>query len=72
LYGAGARVGVFTDAPRELADVALAHVGAARRTETVGTLEEVLSALGGDATVVRTRVELSKAAAVYHSEHGAR
>jgi phosphoglycolate phosphatase-like HAD superfamily hydrolase len=72
LYGAGARVGVFTDAPRELADVALAHVGAARRTETVGTLEEVLAALGGDATVVRTRVELSRAAAVYHSEHGAR
>ena len=30
------RIGVFTDAPRELADLALAHVGAARRVETVG------------------------------------
>ena len=47
LEAAGARMGVFTDAPRELADVALAHVGAARRVEAVGTLDEVLHALGG-------------------------
>jgi phosphoglycolate phosphatase-like HAD superfamily hydrolase len=70
LHAAGARIGVFTDAPRELADVALAHVGAARRVETVGTLDDVLAALGGEATVVRTREELGSAAAVYHSEHG--
>jgi phosphoglycolate phosphatase-like HAD superfamily hydrolase len=56
---AGVRVGVFTDAPRELADVALAHVGAARRVEAVGTLEEVLAAVGQGATVVRSRDELA-------------
>jgi phosphoglycolate phosphatase-like HAD superfamily hydrolase len=56
---AGVRVGVFTDAPRELADVALAHVGAARRIEAVGTLEEVLSALGDGTLVVRSRSELA-------------
>jgi phosphoglycolate phosphatase-like HAD superfamily hydrolase len=67
LQAAGARIGVFTDAPRELADVALAHVGAARRVEVVGTLDEVLAALGGEATVVRTRDELGAAAAIYHS-----
>ena len=71
LQADGARIGVFTDAPRELADVALAHVGAARRIETVGTLDEVLGTLGDGATVVRTRAELGAAAAVYHSEHGA-
>src|SRR4051794_1694886 len=69
LHAAGARIGVFTDAPRELADVALAHVGAARRVETVGTYADVLAALGGDATVVHTREELGSAAADYHSEH---
>ena len=70
LHAAGARIGVFTDAPRELAGIALAHVGAARRVEVVGTLDEVQAALGGGATVVRTRDELSAAAAVYHSSHG--
>jgi phosphoglycolate phosphatase-like HAD superfamily hydrolase len=59
LQAAGARIGVFTDAPRELADVALAHVGATRRIETVGTLDEVRSALGGSPVVVRTRAELA-------------
>jgi hypothetical protein len=43
--------------------VALAHVGAARRVEIVGTLDDVLTALGGDAAIVRTRDELSGAAA---------
>jgi phosphoglycolate phosphatase-like HAD superfamily hydrolase len=72
LHTAGARLGVFTDAPRELAAIALAHVGAARRVEVVGTLDEVLATLGDGATVVRSRDELSAAAAVYHSGHGAR
>jgi phosphoglycolate phosphatase-like HAD superfamily hydrolase len=58
LAASGVRVGVFTDAPRELVDVALAHVGAARRVSVVGTLDEVLRALGEDAVVVRTRDEL--------------
>ena len=55
----GVRIGVFTDAPRELATVALAHVGAARRIETVGTLDEVLRELGEGAVVVRSRNELA-------------
>jgi phosphoglycolate phosphatase-like HAD superfamily hydrolase len=62
LQAAGTRIGVFTDAPRELAAIALAHVGAARRAEAVGTLEEVLAALGDGATVVRSRAELARAA----------
>ena len=59
LQAAGRRIGVFTDAPRELAEIALAHVGAARRVDAIGTLEEVQLALGGSAVVVRTRAELA-------------
>jgi phosphoglycolate phosphatase-like HAD superfamily hydrolase len=59
LQAAGVRIGVFTDAPRELADVALAHVGAARRVDAVGTLDEVLGALGDGAVVVRSRDQLA-------------
>jgi phosphoglycolate phosphatase-like HAD superfamily hydrolase len=59
LQDAGVRIGVFTDAPRELADIALAHVGVTRRVTAVGTLDEVLHELGDGATVVRSRAELS-------------
>jgi phosphoglycolate phosphatase-like HAD superfamily hydrolase len=59
LQTAGVRIGVFTDAPRELAELALAHVGAARRVDAVGTLDEVMAALGADALVVRSRAELA-------------
>jgi phosphoglycolate phosphatase-like HAD superfamily hydrolase len=59
LHAAGVRLGAFTDAPRELAEVALAHVGAARLVEAVGTLEEVLGKLGAAAVVVRSRDELA-------------
>jgi phosphoglycolate phosphatase-like HAD superfamily hydrolase len=59
LSAAGARIGVFSDAPRELAELALAHSGAARQVEVVGSLAEVQAALGGDATVVRSREELA-------------
>ena len=62
LQAAGVRLGAFTDAPRELADVALAHAGAARRLAAVGTLDEVLRELGDGAVVVRTRAELTAAA----------
>jgi hypothetical protein len=55
----GTRIGVFSDAPRELADIALAHAGAARQVEVVGTLAEVRAALGGEAVVVRSREELA-------------
>ena len=64
LQAAGTRVGAFTDAPRELADLALSHVGATRRIVSVGTLDEVLRELGDGAVVVRNRDELSRAAAV--------
>ena len=59
LEGAGVRIGVFTDAPRELAEIALAHVGAARRVAVVGTLDQVLDELGPGAVVVHSRAELA-------------
>jgi phosphoglycolate phosphatase-like HAD superfamily hydrolase len=59
LKAAGARIGVFSDAPRELAEIALAHAGAAREVEVVGTLREVRAALGEGAVVVWSRDELS-------------
>jgi len=58
LQSAGVRIGVFTDAPAELAEVALAHVGAARRVEAVGSLDEVRAVLGDDTVVVRSRQQL--------------
>jgi hypothetical protein len=55
-------VGVFTDAPAELANVALAHLGATRRVSTLeagaGSLERLLAKLGDGAAVVRTRADL--------------
>src|SRR6476469_10169612 len=59
LEAAGTRIGVFSDAPRELAEIALAHAGAARLVEVVGTLAEVQAALGGEAVVVHSRQELA-------------
>jgi phosphoglycolate phosphatase-like HAD superfamily hydrolase len=62
LDGAGASLGVFTDAPVELARVALAQLGAARRLDAVeagaDALQLILARLGADALVVRTRDEL--------------
>ena len=60
LSAAGARIGVFSDAPRELAELALAHAGAARQVEVVGTLADVQAALGAEAVVVRSRQQLSE------------
>ena len=59
LSAAGARIGVFSDAPRELAEIALAHAGAARHVEVVGTLAEVEAALGPETVAVRSREELT-------------
>jgi len=59
LHSAGTRIGVFTDAPRELAAIALAHLGVARRIDTVGTLDEVRTKLGDGVRVVRSRAELA-------------
>jgi len=62
LAGAGATVGVFTDAPESLAGVALAQLGATRRISTLetgaGALERLLASLGAGADVVRTRDDL--------------
>jgi phosphoglycolate phosphatase-like HAD superfamily hydrolase len=54
-------VGVFTDAPEELARIALAHLGAAGvALETgSGSLERLLGRLGAHAAVIRTRAELA-------------
>jgi phosphoglycolate phosphatase-like HAD superfamily hydrolase len=66
LAAAGTAVGVFTDAPEELARVALAQLGAARRVTAVeagrDALERLRSRLGADAPVARTRDELIRAA----------
>jgi hypothetical protein len=57
-----ARIGVFTDAPIELANVALAHLGASRRVTRVeagtGALDRLRSAFGEGATVVSTLEQL--------------
>jgi phosphoglycolate phosphatase-like HAD superfamily hydrolase len=59
LRAAGARIGAFSDAPVELAEIALAHAGAARQVEIVGTFADVRAGLGGEAIVVRSREELA-------------
>ena len=62
LDGSGASLGVFTDAPAELARVALAQLGATRRVDAVeagpDALQRILARIGSDALVVRTRDEL--------------
>ena len=62
LAAAGCRLGVFTDAPEPLAQIALAHLGLARRIDALeagaGARERLLERLGRDARVVATRAEL--------------
>ncbi len=62
LAGSGIRLGVFTDAPEELARVALAQLGAARRVEALeagaGAQERLRARLGAGAELVRTRAGL--------------
>jgi len=60
LTAAGGRVGAFTDAPRKLAELALAHTGAARYVETIGTLAEVRAELGDAAVVISSREEFAE------------
>jgi hypothetical protein len=52
------QLAVFTDAPAELARVALSQLGAARRIEAFESGAGALERLGADVTVVRTRDEL--------------
>jgi phosphoglycolate phosphatase-like HAD superfamily hydrolase len=64
LEAAGAQIGAFTDAPEELARVALAQLGAARRIAFVetgeGALERLRERLGPDARVVGSPDELAR------------
>lgn len=64
LSAAGISVGVFTDAPEELARVALAHLGAARRVDALEAgaeaRERLLARLGADVAVAETRADLAK------------
>ncbi len=58
----GTRIGVFTDAPAELARIALSHLGAERHVEVLesgpGALQRILAAFGDGALVIDTREEL--------------
>jgi phosphoglycolate phosphatase-like HAD superfamily hydrolase len=68
LEAAGVRIAVFTDAPRELADVAVAQLGAARRTEAVEAGAGALARLrarfpSAEVEVAGTRAQLVDAAA---------
>jgi len=58
----GTRIGVFTDAPAELARIALSHLGAERHVEVLesgpGALQRILAAFGDGARVIDTREEL--------------
>lgn len=62
LASAGVRLGVFTDAPAELAQVAVAQLGATRRVEAVesgaGCVERLRARLGAEAELVTTRARL--------------
>lgn len=58
----GIRLGIFAEAPEELARVVLSQLGASRRIETLetgaGARERVVQRLGADVTVVCTRDQL--------------
>ncbi len=59
----GRAVGIFTDAPVELAEVAVSQLGATRRVGALkagaGALEALQRELGSDALVVSTRTALT-------------
>jgi phosphoglycolate phosphatase-like HAD superfamily hydrolase len=67
LAAAGRDIGVFTDAPEPLARVVLAQLGADRRVTALevgaDALERLLTRLGPETRVVRTRAELDGDAA---------
>jgi phosphoglycolate phosphatase-like HAD superfamily hydrolase len=62
LSDAGCRLGVFSDAPEELARIALGQLGASRRIELLETgadaRERLLERLGPGAQVAATREDL--------------
>jgi phosphoglycolate phosphatase-like HAD superfamily hydrolase len=62
LAASGRRLGVYTDAPAELATIALAHLGAGRHVELVetgaGARERLLAALGPGTALAVSRADL--------------
>jgi phosphoglycolate phosphatase-like HAD superfamily hydrolase len=64
LQADGVRIGVFTDAPVELARTAIAHLGAARRIDALetgpGALERLLARLGPGTRVARSLPQLDE------------
>ena len=62
LHAAGTRIGVFTDAPEELARIMLKQLGAERRVEALeagaDARARVVGRLGGETELVSTREEL--------------
>jgi phosphoglycolate phosphatase-like HAD superfamily hydrolase len=62
LRAGGTRIGVFTEAPAELARVALSHLGAERHVEVLesgpGAQQRVEEAFANGARVIGTREEL--------------
>jgi phosphoglycolate phosphatase-like HAD superfamily hydrolase len=62
LQADGVRIDVFTEAPEELARVAVAHLGAARRAEALeagpGALERLLALLGPGTRTIRSLADL--------------
>jgi phosphoglycolate phosphatase-like HAD superfamily hydrolase len=67
LAAAGCKIGVFTDAPEELARVALAHLGVARQAEALETgadaRRRLRERLGQHAEIAASRDELVRLAA---------
>ena len=61
LAGSGYRLGAFTDAPEELARVAVAQLGLTRRLDGLetgdGSLERLLERFGADETLVATTLD---------------
>jgi hypothetical protein len=68
LASTGTRLGVFTDAPEELAHVAVAQLGATRRIEAIecgsGARDRLRTRLGAAAEVVETKAGLLERAPV--------
>jgi phosphoglycolate phosphatase-like HAD superfamily hydrolase len=62
LQAGGVRIGVFTEAPEELALVALSQLGAARRVDVLeagpGALDRLLSRLEPGARTIRSLADL--------------
>ena len=65
LAAGGRRIGVFTDAPEQLARVVVSQLGVDRRIDALeagaDALPRLLARIGPDAVIVRTRSELEGA-----------